>query len=224
MDLRSLIQYAYALQDLRWVKGDDPLLEKRFDIEARAGADVERTPRGVSGPFNVMLRSLLAERFKLAVRWEDQEHSVYVLSRARDDGTLGPGLRPTTCPPPESSPAPEGSASGAGPARLCGSSRTTNGVMDADGVTMLDVALGLTLSFDRPVFDRTELRGRFDIDTKFDMADLPFYAGRLTGPGPSSHYPSFYTALRDDLGLKLEPRRERVPLLVVEHVEAPTEN
>lgn len=225
-DLRSLIQWAYGVQDRSWIVGNDPQLEQRFDIEARAANDAE-IPRGtVVGPINRMLQALLGERFKLAVRWDNRDEQVYVLLRAREDGKLGRGLRPTECPSPSANPVADATAAAIRPGtkQRCGNSTTTNGVMQASGLSMSELARGLSMFVQRPVLDRTGLAGRFDIDTMFNMADLPSFAGRSRDGGSSSDYPSFNTAFRDDLGLKLERRRERVPVLIVEHVEPLIEN
>ena len=227
LDLRSLIQWAYGVPDRSWVVGKDPQLEQRFDIEARTNNDAVITPGTVVGPINRMLQALLAERFRLAVRWDNRDEEVYALSRAREDGTLGRGLRPTACSPPGANLAADGTATPAirpGTKQRCGESATTNGVMQASGVTVSELARGLSMFFQGPVLDRTGLADRFDIDTLFNMADLPSFAGRMKEGCPSSDYQSFNTAFRDDLGLKLERRRETVPVLIVEHVEPLIEN
>lgn len=227
MELRGLIEYAYALPDPRFVEGSDPQLLSRFDIEAKTGREVPVTPRGVEGPINRMLQALLAERFRLIVRRGSREHSVYVLSVARADGKLGPGLRPSTCPPPGVAPPPPQTPPATGPDanRRCGSLGVTEGVARADGISMPMLARFLSsVVFDRPVLDRTKVDGLFEIDTKFSLTDLPRFEGRVAASSPSSAYPSLFSALRDDLGLKLEFKREPVPVLIVEHVEPLIEN
>ncbi|HEY1304953.1 MAG TPA: TIGR03435 family protein [Vicinamibacterales bacterium] len=227
MELRGLIEYAYALPDYRFVEGSDPLLFSRFDIEAKTDREAPLTPRGVEGPINRMLQALLAERFKLMVRRGSRDDSVYVLSLARADGRLGPGLRPSTCPPLDVATPPPQTPAATGPdaKRRCGSFWVINGVAQGDGISMPMLARFLSnLLFDRPVLDRTKVDGLFEIDTKFSLADLPRYEGRMSASDPSSPYPSVFSALREDLGLKLESKREPVPVLIVEHVEPLIEN
>jgi uncharacterized protein (TIGR03435 family) len=91
--LRLLIRTAYQLQYDQIVGGPDWLLTDRFDIEARASAMAVAPTELLS-----MLQSLLAERFKMATHREIRELPVFVLERARRDGSLGKGLRSTVCP------------------------------------------------------------------------------------------------------------------------------
>ena len=95
--------------------------------------------------------------------------------------------------------------------------------MDVNGVRMSDVARILSVALDRPVLDRTGLHGLFDIDTRLRMPDLPQFPPRRE-PGLDAAYPSLFTAFREDLNLKLESRREPLPVLIVEHVEPPIDN
>jgi uncharacterized protein (TIGR03435 family) len=223
-----LIHYAYALKAYEDVKGDDRLLDQRFDIEAKAAGDVTPTPRSEIGPLNLMVQALLSERFKLVVRWEDRERPVYVLTLARSDGTPGPGLVSSTCPPRGASPpAPQddGKAppAGTGAKRHCGAIHTTSGVMDGDGVSMTEFSESLAFSLMAPVLDRTGLVGVYDLDTTFDMRDMALFA-RAGGPAAPSSLPSLFTAFRNDLGLKLETGRARVRELIVESVGPFVEN
>jgi len=233
--LRELIFLAYALPIYQTVEGDDPLLDARFDVEATASVDIPPPVPGEVGPLNLMMQGLLAERFSLVVRWEDREQLVYLLTLAGDDVQLGSHLRASTCPPPYTvRPAPAASAPGIQGTARCGSSSSFLGGMQALGQTMSSFARLLSLPLDAPVRDRTGVEGVFDIvDLSFDSADLPRardLRSRFGGPGaataPSSTADklSLFTALEEDLGLKLESAREPVPVLIVEHVEPPTPN
>src|SRR5262249_50487290 len=88
---------AYQLQPFQIVAAPDWIASERFDIVAKAEGELPMTPPG-SGPAPemLMLRTLLADRFKLRVHDEKREMSMYALGLARADGKLGPGLRPST--------------------------------------------------------------------------------------------------------------------------------
>jgi len=232
--LRDLVFYAYGLDVYQKVEGDDPILDERFDVEARAADDLPREALGEVGPMRLMVQALLAERFDLSVRWEEREQPVFSLVLARADGQPGSHLRPSACPPPGTVvPAPVPPSAPPGTPR-CGGAFTNNGVMQAPGQTMATFARSLSSMLDARVLDRTGLEGVFDVvDFSFDAGDLPRsreLRGRLGGPGaatavsPTADKPSLFTALQQDLGLKLESGRGPVPVLIVEHVEPLIEN
>src|SRR5687768_7408218 len=199
----------------------------RFDINARA----EGNP--APDVMNAMLRQLLADRFGLKVHTEPREVDVYVLVLARADGRLGPGLRkpavdceareearkkagPAAAPPPlpPSPPKP-------GERPECGMmTMMTNGVqrLATGGTPVSAVGTAVQLTLERPVIDRTGLTGRWDIDLQF--------AG--TGPLTTADTPdapaSVFTAVQEQLGLKLEPRKEKMDVLVIDQVQMPTPN
>ena len=89
-------RFAFQVQDFQLVGGPDWIAKERFDIVAKAEHDIVPTPPGTTGPGQLMLRSLLAERFKLAVHQEKRELPVYALVVARNDRRLGPQLQRST--------------------------------------------------------------------------------------------------------------------------------
>src|SRR5204863_297355 len=91
--IRSLIRFAYQLQDFQIVGGPNWIGADRFDITANAEGDVKPSSPGTVGSVQLMMRTLLAERFKLTIRREQRELPVYALVLARADGTLGPHLK-----------------------------------------------------------------------------------------------------------------------------------
>lgn len=232
--VRELIIAAYGLQDVQIVGGPEWMATDRFDVAGTTRADIgEREARA-------MLQTLLAERFRLSARLEQRELPVYLLVRARADGTPGPQLRPSaaTCapmtgpprgiaappfiaappPPPAGSVAPL--VLDAEPLR-CPSimaSMNGNGHWSVREVSMLRFAQRLTVELGRPVIDRTRLQGAYDVDLTFASDAVVLSA---TAPGD---LPGLLTALRDQLGLRLESARTAVDVLAVEHVERPAEN
>jgi uncharacterized protein (TIGR03435 family) len=221
--LKDLIGHAYgvrgrSLSDRQVVGAPAWLGVDRFDIEATV-QDVPDDSRGMI-PMAVQLRmrSLLEVRCALVTHIEQREMPLYALVLARRDGGLGPGLRRRTVPC-VSSAAPY--ATNLGKRMTCGG-RAQPGMLFATGATIEDIAYGVAQfvpEVDRVVVDRTGLLGTFDVDLTW-TPDLPLGA---TTRGDSKA-PSLFTALEEQLGLKLEPIKGFVDVLVIDHVEKPTPN
>jgi uncharacterized protein (TIGR03435 family) len=204
--------------------GPDWLNTALFDVVAKTGADVPAGPAGV-GPKLLMLRTLLEERFKLVVHHENREAPVYALSLARRDGRLGSQLRRSDVDcralllarggapvPPQA----------AGERPLCRADTSPGGRMSAGALTMADFANVLARMTNRPVIDRTGLPGSFDLDLQFSPAGLPSAAPpNPDRPAAADDNPSLFTALQEQLGLKLESTRAGVDVLVIDHAERP---
>jgi uncharacterized protein (TIGR03435 family) len=181
--------------------------------------DVVGKATGTPAPDRIqaMLRAMLADRFKLVVHKETRELPVYTLVAARTGGQLGPQLRKSdvSCSPardtsPGSSPQP---LQKAGQAPACGF-LVNDGVIRGDGITIAMLARELSL-VGRVVLDRTGLDGRFDVDLKWTPDD---------GRAPSISDVSVFTALQEQLGLKLESTKAAIDVLVIESADRPTEN
>jgi uncharacterized protein (TIGR03435 family) len=197
--VRGLISFAYTARPYEVVDGPDWIDRNRFDVVAVAQG------RSVRDNYT-MVQTLLAERLSLRLRKEMREMPVYVLQKARDDGKLGHGLRPVTidCQQRQSSGQPACFV------------RPGRGSLQA--VATQWSTLWFASSLDRPVIDRTGLSGQFDIE-------LTWTDDALASPaGADSDTVSLPTALREQLGLKLEPARAPVEVMVVEHVQPPSEN
>ena len=123
--LRQLIIRAYGVQPFQIIGGPDWLTSDRFDVVAKA-------PEGNATPaqLNVMLQSLLADRFKLVVRRETRELAVYYLTKAREDGKLGAALKPAAvdCAAGRGRPGGPPPGAGASAAAVGGRSRSQRGV------------------------------------------------------------------------------------------------
>ena len=223
VSLRALIAYAYGLDVLyEPVQGKSELLDQFFDVSAKAGADVEKAAYGTIGPLNAMLQNLLADRFKLLVRTESRAQSGYALVRAKSDGTLGPRIRPS-----DISCAHQGSALKAtGDKRSCALT-SINGEMTANGHESGELARHLATQLRRPVIDRTGLVGSYEMRMTFDPFELAETAGLPFRPIPPDGVrskPTLFTALQEQLGLKLEPLSVAARVLIVERLEPPSEN
>ena len=217
--LRHLI--AWAFQPGTAIEGSFRELDEVFVIAARAPGPVLLARPGEVGPVNQMLQSLLAERFKLRVRWETRSFPVYALRRTTTE-RLGRNLRriDATCPegyPETANAAPDGCA-----VKLSLGKEQSKGTQIIKGIVpgISDFARFLSSMAGRRVVDDTALVGRFELTTAFQDSEPRGY--RL--PLPEEDFSSLRDALRDDLGFKLESERRDFPVLIVEHVEQPTEN
>jgi uncharacterized protein (TIGR03435 family) len=208
--LRGLMRIAFGtaegggvrqLPDDQLIGGPAWIASARYDIVAD-GPDGAQPP----GAMLRMLQSLLADRFKLAAHHETRELPVYALVAARRDGTLGARLRP----------AEKGAVNAlrAGPGRIT-----------SMGTTIGSLADTLRRFAGRGVVDETGLTGYFAID--LEWAPTPDQQTQRPGGAVlpvNGDGPSLFTALQEQLGLKLEPRRGPVDVLVLDAVHSPAEN
>ena len=230
--LRRLMVFAYGLQPQQLTGGPGWLDTDRFDIVAQAEGNLSPTPPGgPPGPAQLMLQRLLTERFGLAVHTEARELPVYALTLARSDGRLGPRIKPATVDclalmtqAPGGVPVAAPQLPDGRPA--CGARRDATGRVMAGGTDMKMFATQmLTGQVDRLVIDRTGLAGAYDFDLEYAL-DI---AGRAAAPPGDSatavpDRPSLFTALEEQLGLKLQPQRAPIDVLVIDRVTPPTEN
>jgi uncharacterized protein (TIGR03435 family) len=225
--LRMLLRNAYNIPDSRMSGGPPWIGVDRFDVEARSdGAEPAAQVRA-------MLRSLLEDRFKLNARIETRDLPVYALIVAKGDGKLGSQLRPSgdAClppTPPAGAPPPPPPPGGLGPTSGQCPSILAPGAISGRQLTMGRLVETLSLWVDRTVIDRTGLEGNFDVDLQW-LADRPLSGGRGDferggPPPPSSDLPSLFTAIREQLGLKLASQRGAVEMLLIDRAEKPTED
>jgi uncharacterized protein (TIGR03435 family) len=228
--LRMLIRNAYQLQDFQLVGLPDWASSERFDIVAKAEGDVPPAPIGTTGPIQLMVRSLLAERFKLAAHQEARELPIYALVVAKSDGKLGPQLRPAAvdC---AAMMAARGRSGGGPPAPpplaqrpVCGM-RIGPGTMAGGGFPLSQLAQTLSQFVQRVVVDRTGLAGNYDLDLTWTPDQMPQGSPPPGAPALSPvdpNGPSIFTALQEQLGLKLDAQRGPVDVLVIDKIDRPT--
>lgn len=226
--LRSLILLAHQLQGFQLVDAPDWVATDRFDIVAKIEGDPPPTPPGSpNDPMVLAVRALLAERFKLAVHRETRQMDIYALVMARPDGKPGRALRPTTqdCPVLMAAAARGGAPPAppaGGPAVVCGIRTTPSGQVFGGGAEMSFLANGLAGQVGRIVVDRTGLTGGWDFEFQFAPEQRgPLPAGADTPPA-NPDAPSLFTALQEQLGLKLEATKGPVEVLVIDSVDRPT--
>jgi uncharacterized protein (TIGR03435 family) len=196
-----------ASTDLRFIGGD------RFDLSATLpqGSSVDQVP--------AMLRALLADRFKMVVHNEVRAAPIYALVVARRDGRLGPQLNKASidcdAAQGDGTVIPAATPGQRGPCDL-----EVGGTILGRGQRITALARMLSMFADRPVADRTGLIGGFDFDLRFPELDTPRDAvGPRADPATG-----IFTALQEQLGLKLESTRGELEFVIIENVQHPTDN
>src|SRR5687767_10390114 len=176
--LRSLIARAYEVRAFQVIGGPQWLDFDRFDIVGRGAEGTTNEMRPA------MLRSLLADRFKLVTHRESREQPVYALVLARSDGRLGPQLKRAAlaCAPP-------GTAAVAGQSASCGVNTSVDGrvgTMSATGMPLDGIAAALAnYAVNRAVINRTGLEGVFDAELRFAPEGVALAAAGRNDDVPS---------------------------------------
>jgi bla regulator protein BlaR1 len=233
MRLRDLIGFAYQVRPFQIEGGPDWMDSVGFDIVAKAEGDVPPPLPGAGpSPQLLMLRSLLIERFKLSVRRETKESAVYDLTLARADGRLGPNLSPSTT---DCAALLKAAMKAGGPPmppmqndRMTCGMRMSPSRVDLGGLSLTEFVNGLGMLLQRTVVDRTGLTGNYDATMTFSPEQLPGLPlpppGAAGTPPLDPNAPSLFTALQEQLGLKLESTRGPVEVLIVDRAEMPMED
>jgi uncharacterized protein (TIGR03435 family) len=205
ISLKRLIALGYSVTDYQ-IFGDLPWLEtQRFDIEAKA-SKLTALPE-----LRLMTQSMLDERFKLKFHRESRELPIYSLTLVKS-GVKGPGLvdAPTEpCPPPTAATV------------RCGTVSPGVGRIIGERGRMSQLADRLSTMLGRTVVDKTGLAGVYDIDLRFAPdpgMQLP------AGPPAEASGPSLFTAIQEQLGLKLQAGKGPVEVIVVDSAEKPGAN
>ena len=209
--------YLPHAQDL--VGGPDWIRSDKYDLRAKLdGPELEawnKLPKNQQKEqLRLMMRALLADRFKLTLRQEKRELPVYALIVAKD----GPKLQVSKGPPP-------GLNDGSDPAKPFDDTKPyvtrwgggDHGWIKGRDGKIDDLVWQIWMQRElagRKVLDRTGLTGRYDIDLKWASVDDP--------RNPDG--PSLFTAIQEQLGLKLDPVKAPVDVLVIDHIERPSEN
>ena len=205
-----LLMNAFRPQNSEIIGAPSWVTSERYDLQAKANATTD------NDELRLMLRALLEARLKLKAHLEPRNKPAYFLVPVRADGRLGPQIERTLrdcasvaaadragTPRPVLSPPANGGPS-------CGM-QATDGEIRAGGLTMDVLARNLGMRAGRPVFDRTGIDGYFDLTLKYALRDAT-----------NADLPSFFTAVQEQLGLKLESGEAPLQTLVIEHIERPT--
>ena len=221
-EVRRLIHYAFGIEpqqrDNPAIGGPDWIDKEYYAVVARGPANMPLADG------RAMMRSLLEDRFKLRVRVDRREMPVYALVLARKDGALGSGMKPSAmdCRAWSDALLRTGrlvAAKEQGPD--CGpiTGGIGGGVLQVRGpATVRELITAITRSpdVDRKIVDRTRLTGTYDFDFR--------WTPQRSGPGAAApnDVVSLFTALQEQLGLKLESQRAPVDSLVIDSIERPT--
>src|SRR5215471_3446391 len=190
-----LIQYAYTIKDFQLSGGPGWMGSDKFDIDARGEAQTG------DREFPPMMRKLLADRFQLKFHQETKTLPVFDLVVAKDG--------------PKFSRAPETAQGG---------TRANSGQLTISKGTLASLASILSNILGKRVIDKTGLTGEYEMKLKWTPDDFQPPPLRPNGPPPDANNPSIFTAIQEQLGLKLESARGPVEVLVIDRLEKPTEN
>jgi uncharacterized protein (TIGR03435 family) len=209
--LKRLIEFAYNVDDFQLSGGPAWADSETYQIQAKIDQETVAALNKFSGQQSseqrrLMLQLLLAERFQLKLSHSTKELPIYALVLTKD----GPKFSLST-------------ASGSGQTGLS----THNGDVTAKGIAMTRFAEWLSQVAGRKVVDKTGLQGTYDFKLNYDnrrQALAAADAGQSPAPLPDSSGPSIFSALQDQLGLKLESQKGPVETLVIDSVERPSPN
>lgn len=238
VNAKMLIMQAYDVRDYQISGGPGWLASDRYDVNAKA-----ETPNLDRETMKVLLQSLLAERFKLQVHRETKELPIYALVVGKGEPRLRksedqPELKNSDTPPkapPAGQPTTLDRAVVQGPGGSIPKSammfRMGRGQLSAQRSTLAALAMQLASTLGRPVVDKTGLTGYYDFDLQWTPDETQGGVGMFgekmpadSAPAGESTGPSIFTALQEQLGLKLESQKGPVEILVIERIEKPTEN
>jgi uncharacterized protein (TIGR03435 family) len=217
MTIAPAIRTAYPA-DVSDIAGAPAWMDSEtYDLTAQAGRDVPKDQ------MEAMLRAMLADRFKLLVHYEIQERPVYALVLARADGRLGPDIKKSELDCDAIQASRRAGSKEAFPATSNGAPACGMSMRGEQGMTVLlgarplsTLAGSLGSPTGRVVIDKTGLKGNYDVTLR--------YVDRPSPDAPPGTPPELFTALQEQLGLKLEPDRAPLKILVIDRIERPTEN
>ncbi|MGA8783518.1 MAG: TIGR03435 family protein [Terracidiphilus sp.] len=201
----TLIDWAYEIPDTRILGAPGWAHSTMFNIEAKADPSVDQQMHNLASDTGRkqkerMVQTLLVERFQFAMHFETRELPIYSLVVAKGGPKLGAAQK-------------SGSSVNTGSGRI--------EVQMSNSVAVL--ANELSKVAGREVVDKTGVSGRYDLElhwTPDDRAAEP----KLVNGAPTDSGPSLFTALEEQLGLKLEPAKGPVEVLVIDHIEMPSPN
>ena len=227
MTAKGMIQFAYDLKDFQVVGGPDWAGSKAFDIDAKVEDSIAKGMQGLSRPERqqlqrMMLRSLLFQRFNLGLSHVTKIEPEYALVVAKG----GPKLTPTTWVPP--APGVQGSQAlpGNGPHLLLDNGSISAVAQPISGLA--DLLAFMPEIEGHLVVDQTGIKGNYDYTVQFSSEALDQkFAAQAGAPPPAQSNdsgPSIFTALEEQLGLKLQMTKGPVEIYTIEHIDEPSEN
>ncbi len=202
--LRGFIPQFYGVPDYQVVGGPDWINTARFDIEGKPQA-------GLTDPdVAAMMQSLFEDRFQLKIHREVRELPVFLLTVAKDGSKLQRTI--------------EGRAAlnGLKPGTSRTNATSAGGEISGSGIAIPKLIEMLVTPLGRPVIDKTNVTGQFDFTLKWSSASNQLRDG--LNPVAEPNGASIFTAIQEQLGLRLESSKEPVDVLVIDSMQKPTEN
>jgi uncharacterized protein (TIGR03435 family) len=201
LSLRPLIMEAYRVRDFQMLGGPNWINDDQWDIEAKAAPDViltwtESENPYLAGPLALMLQSLIEDRFQLKFHREAKQLSVYELTVARGGPKLKGSADQTTTRVSET--------------------KLGGGFVEVPGQPLRNFVYFLGRQLDRPLIDKTGLQGLYDVTLR--------WTPEPTESTRTSDFPTLFTAVQEQLGLKLESAKGAVDMFVIDSVQRPSEN
>ena len=229
--VKQLIAIAYDVRDFQVTGGPSWISSDKFDIDAKEPDGLsdelaKLSPDQRHEKMGLLIQSLLADRFGLKVSHTTKEYPVYALVVAKGGPKFQEAKAGDTYP--NGMKGPDGHALGHGNMMRMGP-----GELEGQGVPVTFLVQQLAQQLGRNVLDQTGLKGNYDFTLKW--APDPNSAGMMQGPPgggpppdsappPDASGPSIFTAVQEQLGLKLESTKGPVDILIIDHVEQPSEN
>ena len=226
--VRFLLELAYGLKDAQILGAPHWIESESFNIEAKpddAFIDQKLSRDERSHQISLMMQALLADRFKLALHHETKELPVYALMVAKG----GPKLKESPPAPPDA----DGAEPGPPPSGQLrrGGVQMRRGELIASAIPLDRLEDVLSRVTGRPVVNQTGLKGLYDFTLKWtpEEGEGPMMGGPPgpppdAPPPPDANGPTIFTALQEQLGLKLESQKAPMDTVVIDHVEQPSEN
>jgi uncharacterized protein (TIGR03435 family) len=198
-----LIHYAFQLQPYQIAGTPGWIRSEHYDVDAK--------PAGIRQNYDdipAMLQVLLEDRFKLRYHWETREQPGYDLVVTKP-GKLRSSVLKGDCPPSLSNSEllPRGAT--------CGSLANSPGHTKGYNLTANSLAGSLSWLLSKPISDKTNLAGRYDVELRWTPESIEM---RSNAPSEQD-VPNIFTAIQEQLGLKLQPAKVAVRVFVVDHVE-----
>jgi uncharacterized protein (TIGR03435 family) len=228
--LRLLLRQALQKPDYQIIGAPGWVDTERYTIAAKAASGTAQSA------MPVMMVNLLKDRFQMTSHTETRELPIFNLVLARGDRRPGPNLKQSSAEC-QAMIAARAAGAGAPPAPggppmfdpnapiACGSVRTGPGMLGAGGRTIAQLVQMLSNSTGRPVVDKTGLTGAYDFSLRFAPEPGSFGPFGPPPPGvlppPDPDAPNLYTAVQEQLGLKLENARGPVEVVVIDRLEKP---
>ncbi len=226
MPLHMMLREAFGVSNDRLVGEPGWMNSARFDIEAKVAAEDAPKLKALTLQQRwAMLLPVFEDRFGLKLHHESKELTQYVLVIAKG------GLKMKEATPGDAYPnglkGPDGKGGGAGMMRMA------PGELIGQSIPLANLVRQLSFQFGNTIVDKTGLTGKYDFDLKWapDEASVPMFkfpegaqAGSDNPTPPVNSGPSIFTALQEQLGLKLEAQKEPADVIVIDHIELPSPN